>query len=704
MKFRCCPATVRRKLSQIHRSDEVAPRRVFVKIKSIIIIAIILFASICFAENNVINIVGKKKCKGDSSSTSSKVTAKEIEQKQAPTAGDAVRELPGVYVNGEGRTGQSQFVLIRGLKASDLLVLVDGVEISNPLSPTRATDLSFSSASIAKMELLRGPHPVLYGNGAIGGVLNITSKRSHKVFELSSSVSTAVLDMSDDRFTPDTVNSSLSVSGGNEKFFYNGGATFFYTKGISMADSYAGVKEDLYTNEPDLDSVLKGGANLRAGVDVADCTTFDVIFRFDAGKQQIDDGPGLGMDDLNRVVDSRSVMFRPEIRTKFLNKKWKMKLNFSILDSVMGDSDPQDSGKMAGDMESQYNANRFKASWRNDIQIFKWNKLIFGAEFGREWGDAQYEDYSKGRLYDLSFSPSPDNSGSLYVYDSILLFDSLEISAGLRLYGGVYEIRLLDEENDEMLPSQIKTYVEPLFSGGISYETPWNSLIRARVGRGFAAPTLFQRFSRYANPYSELKPEKSWGFDAGYRQYFAEKRIYLEGVYFYELKNNQIDLAKNGTFSNRYQIENHGLEFELATKPFWGLSLKASYTWIFKMQEYKVVSLDGKKYRAPVKILRRPEHSVNAVLNWNFRKILNVALIMNYVGERNDEVYNYPKTPYIVTVDDFVLLHLAVSVKVCKYLSILAKVENILDDDDYAYSVEYGTAGITPWLGLKLDI
>ena len=675
-----------------------------VNLKIVLFFAVVLTASICLAKENVVNIIGEKNADEGSSSTVSKVTAKEIEEKQAPTAGDAVRELPGVYVNGEGRTGQAQFALIRGLRASDLLVLVDGVSINNPLSPTRATDLSFSSSSIAKMELLRGPHPVLYGNGAIGGVLKITSKRSHKVFEFSSSVSTAVLDMSKDRYTPDTVNSSVNISGGNNQLFYNGGASFFYTKGISMADSYMGVKEGLYENEPDLDKVLKGSAMLRAGVDIDKDSTFDLIFHFNAGKQQIDDGPGLGMDDLNRVVDSRSVMLRPKIQTHFFNKKWKMELSFSILDSVLGDNDPKDQGKVGGDMESNYNANRFKVSWRNDIQIVKWNKLIIGAEFEREWGEAKYQDYSKGKLFDLSFSPSPDTSGSIYLYDSLLLFDSLEISAGIRLYGGIYEIKLLDEVTDEMLPSKKKNYLEPLFSAGISYKTPWDSTIRARIGRGFAAPTLFQRFSRYADPYNEVLPEESWGVDAGYRQYFSKKKIYLEGVYFYELKNNQIDLDKNGTFSNRYKIENHGLEFELATKPFWGLSLKASYTWIFKMQEYRIVKRSGKSYRQPIDLLRRPEHSVNAVLNWNFKKILNVALIMNYVGKRSDEVYNYPKTPYLVTVDDFTLLHLAISVKVCKYLTIMGKIENMLDDDDYAYSVEYGTAGITPWLGLKLDI
>lgn len=671
----------------------------------IFFIAAVLFVVInCYAKDNVVKIVGDKKAEELSSSTASSVNAKDIERKQSATAGDAVRELPGIYVSGEGRTGQSQFALVRGLRASDLLVLIDGVEASNPLSSTRATDLSFSSSSIAKMELLRGPHPVLYGNGAIGGVLNITSKRSHKIFELSSSVSTAVLDMSKDRFTPDTVNSLFTISGGKDSFFYNVGASIFYTKGISSADLYKGVKESLYHNDPDLDSVLKGGTDFRIGAEVDKNTIFDVIFKFYAGKQEIDDGPGLGMDDFNRVVDSRSMLFRPEIRTEFLDGRWKMIISFSLLDSVMSDDDPKDLEEISGNMKSRYNADRFKASWRNDIRIVKWNKLIFGAEITREWGEAQYQDYSKGHLYDLSFTPSPDTSGSLYLYDSMLFFDSLEISGGIRVYGGFYEIQLLDEISDEPLSSESKKFLEPLFSAGISYKTLWNSLIRARVGRGFAAPTLFQRFSRYANPYKELKPENSWGIDAGYRQYFANKRIYFEGVYFYELKLNQIDLEKNGTFSNRYQVENHGLELEFATKPFWGLSLKASYTWIFKMQEFKVTEYKGKKYREQVNTLGRPEHSVNAVLNWNFRKILNIAVIMNYVGERHDMVYNYPKTPYEVVVDDFVLLHLALSVKVCKYITILGKIENILDDDNYAYSVEYGTAGITPWLGLKLDI
>ena len=122
------------------------------------------------------------------------------------------------------------------------------------------------------------------------------------------------------------------------------------------------------------------------------------------------------------------------------------------------------------------------------------------------------------------------------------------------------------------------------------------------------------------------------------------------------------------------------------------------------MQEYKVVEYQGKKYKAKTPTLRRPQHSFNAILNYNYEKKLNISLEVDYVGTRKDEVYNYPKTPYIVTVDDFVILNFAISYKVHNYVTIFAKIENMLDNDDYAYSVEYGTAGITPWIGLKLDI
>ena len=267
-----------------------------------------------------------------------------------------------------------------------------------------------------------------------------------------------------------------------------------------------------------------------------------------------------------------------------------------------------------------------------------------------------------------------------------------------------YQISLLDKESDLPLPNETKKSFEPTFSVGAAYETPIELGFKARFARGTKTPTLFQRFSRYANLYQELKPETAYGFDGAIQQYFVQRKILFEAGYFYELKFDHIDLDKSGIYSNRYRIENHGLEISFHTKPFWGVSLRSAYTWIFKMQEYKVVEYKGEKYKAKTPTLRRPKHSFNAVLNYNYAKMLNVSLELNYVGKRRDEVYNYPKTPYLITAEDFVVLNFAVSYKINSYVTIFAKIENMLDNDDYAYSVEYGTAGITPWIGLKLNL
>ena len=658
------------------------------------------------SEENKIVVKGsrRKTASNDAAAAQDSVNATEIEEKQSVTTGDAVKEMTGVYVNGDGRTGQSQFLFVRGFRSADVLVLVDGVEMRNPLSPNGAADLSLSPENIAKIDLLKGPQPVLYGSGALAGVLDIKTKKGHGKPKFTTSASTAVLDMSSSRYIPDTTNFSANVSGSKSSFFYSGGGSFFYTKGISMADSYKDVKENLYTKTPENDSVIKGSLYFRGGVDIDSDNTWEVILRGNVAKAEIDDGPGLGMDDPNRNLLNGNLLLKTGVDSNLFNKIWNLKFDVSMLLSSLGDKDPADPGKMAGDLKSRYRSMTFALNWKNTVTPVYWYELVAGLDFGTEWGTADYEDYSAGRYFNMDFVPNPDISFDAYAFNIFKPADKLELNAGGRLQSNFYQISLLDRETDQPLQKETKKSFEPTFSVGAAYETPVELGFKARFARGTKTPTLFQRFSRYANLYQELQPETAYGFDGAVQQYFVNRKILLEAGYFYELKLNSIDLDKSGIYSNRYRIENHGLEISFHTKPFWGVSLRSAYTWIFKMQEYKVVEYKGEKYKAKTPTLRRPKHSFNAVLNYNYAKMLNISLELNYVGERKDEVYNYPKTPYLITADDFVILNFAVSYKINNYMTIFAKIENMLDNDDYAYSVEYGTAGITPWIGLKLNL
>lgn len=652
---------------------------------------------------NEITVRGKKNKSQDGASAKASISANEIENKISTTTGDAIKEMAGVYVDGSGNTGQSQYVFLRGFRSADVLVLVDGVPMRNPVSPNGAADLAQSPEDIAKIELLKGPQPVLFGSGAIAGVIDIHTKKGAGKPKFVSSISTGILDMSSDRLVPDTFNVNASVRGSKERFFYSGGGSFFYTEGISEADSYHGVKENLFTKTPDNDGVIKGKIYFRGGVDISDATTWDLILRTDIGKYEIDDGPGLGLDDPNRILRSRTLTAKTGIDSDLFDKLWNLKFNASVYLNALYDDDPADAGKVTGDMNSLYKALTLNLDWDNSLKPLEWYEILAGIKFELAAGIADYEDYSSGRKYDLSFKPNPDFALGLYLMNIFKPVKKLEINAGFRLQTNFYQVSLLDSLTDELLPSKTKKLAEPLFSAGIAYETPIELGFKARFARASKAPTLFQRFSRYSDLYNELLYEIAYGFDGVIQQYLVKRKILLEAGYFYELKINNIDLDKSGKYSNHYRIENHGLEFSLQTKPFWGLSFKSAYTFIFKLNEYKVVEYQGRKYKSKTTPLRRPKHTFSAELNYNYKKILNIFLGLDYVGVRNDEVYNYPKTPYIVEVDQFVLLNFAISWKVHKFVTIFAKIDNMLDNDSYAYSVEYGTPGITPWIGLKLE-
>ncbi|MBR4489031.1 TonB-dependent receptor plug domain-containing protein, partial [bacterium] len=371
------------------------------------------------SDDNKIVVKGsrKKKSSSDGTAAQSSVNSKEIEEKQSITTGDAVKEMPGVYVNGDGRTGQSQFLFVRGFRSADVLVLIDGVEIRNPLSPNGAADLSMSPENIAKIELFKGPQPVLYGSGALAGVLDIRTKKGHGRPKFTASASTAVLDMSNSRYIPDTVNASANLSGSEKRFYYSGGGSFFYTKGISMADSYKDVKENLYTKRPDNDPVIKGSVYFRGGVDIDSENTWEMIIRGNIGKADIDDGPGLGMDDPNRMLRNESLLFKTGTESNLFNKIWNLKFDVSLLLSSLRDDDPADKGKMAGDLKSRYRSLTFALNWKNSVVPAAWYELVTGVDLGTEWGTADYEDYSAGRYFNMDFVPNPDISLDAYLFN-----------------------------------------------------------------------------------------------------------------------------------------------------------------------------------------------------------------------------------------------------------------------------------------------
>ena len=115
------------------------------------------------------------------------ITADDLEALQAKTVLDALRYVPGLDVIQSGSRGTNTTIFVRGSESDHVLVLLDGVEVnSTTLGAFNFAHLT--TENIERIEVLRGAGGTLYGSQAIGGVINIITKRGQGALEAGLSV------------------------------------------------------------------------------------------------------------------------------------------------------------------------------------------------------------------------------------------------------------------------------------------------------------------------------------------------------------------------------------------------------------------------------------------------------------------------------------------------------------------------------------
>ncbi|MFB1487808.1 MULTISPECIES: TonB-dependent vitamin B12 receptor [unclassified Thiocapsa] len=193
------------------------------------------------------------------------IDREEIERRQFRSVPDALRGLPGVSISGSGGAGQPASIFLRGTNAGHVLVLIDGVKVgSATLGNAPLQDLPI--AQIERIEVVRGPRSSLYGSEAIGGVIQIFTRRGGGDLRPRFSVGAGSFD---------TASIAGGISGGGERGWFDLGANMEQTDGINACDGRAFPFAGCGVDEPDRDGYRNLGVSARAGYEFSDRAAVD---------------------------------------------------------------------------------------------------------------------------------------------------------------------------------------------------------------------------------------------------------------------------------------------------------------------------------------------------------------------------------------------------------------------------------------------
>lgn len=589
----------------------------------------------------------------DVASSITVVTREEIERRQLMTVRDALETVPGVSLIRTGGPGGATTVFLRGANSEHALVLLDGIELNDPSSPTGGYDLAtLGTASVERIEILRGPQSTVHGSSALGGVINILTRRGEGDSRVELSLEGGAYG---------------SASGSVAALGARGGWSWSATAARRTTDGFSASPERLGNDEDD--------GSRTTGVDVrvdrrAGPVSLAFVGHLDDSETDLDQTGPQG-DDPNRRLEDREMALLAEIRSGESDDRWQPTVSFAYSRHDRESLDDPDADHPLTSERGEFEGSTWKLSWINDVALGKAGRLVAGVETERESAFTTF-------VSDGEFGP----------------FESTFPERTARTTGGFSEFRTHPSgkislalgaraDDHDRFGTALTARVAPALS-----IVSTGTRLRGTWGTGFKAPSLFQLYDPTFGSES-LDPELSRGWEAGIDQSFASGRVRLSVTAFQTRFEHLITFASEG-YRNENESTARGLETTAGAAIAVGLYVNASYTYTHT--EIKTGPDHG------LELLRRPRHKGSLELDWTPERGPDVALGVVGVGEREDIDFSvFPSER--VTLDSYTLVRVAVGWDVTDALRLQGRIENLLDAD-YEEVLDFGTAERAAYVGV----
>jgi len=627
-------------------------------------IAAALSQQVAFAENTMVITATRTASNIDTIGSSvSIITADEIERKHYISLDETLRDALGLNVVQSGGRGAQTSVFLRGTNSDHVLVLIDGIEMNDPSSPNGSFDFSnFLVEDIDSIEVVRGSQSVLYGADAIGGVIQIRTKKGKGELKLQGKAGLG---------SHSTNRESIILSGEKNNFNYSVAIGHLDTDGESVAAKKRLAPGSHVENDGHQNTVF----STRLGWKGLDSLEANFTARYIDTEADID---GYLVEDTDATNDSEQFYVGLELKGLYADGIWQPIFTANRSDIKRKNTNKRQS-TLGNAADANFDGEKTKFALQNNLFLFENQIITVGFEheseemdskgstiFGSIWGDFVIDHQTK----------SDRDTKSVYIQDQIEVNDQLFI-----IVGGRYD-------NPDDFDSKLT------YRTTASYQASNNTRLHAAYGTGFKAPSLYSLFGFEPNTYGtytgnpNLDAEKSKSWDAGLDQLFFDGRLKTSITYFDTKVEDLITIkyiGSNSTSVNQNNADMYGVESAVSWKVLSNLNIDINHTFT------------RTKDATDKELLRRPKHKAN--INFNYKPVDNININTNvlYTGSRID----VDGVGQRIKVGGYSVVNIAAIYKINESVKLFASIDNLADK---YYEPAYGfqALGRTGLIGVEL--
>ena len=629
-------------------------------LKKLVFLYFIFFSTSVFSKEIPIIVISAGKTPQSYSSVGSQVTI--IDSKTIENSSDSfLTDLLGAEVQGlnifqMGGKGTNTGIQLRGLPKRYSTVYIDGVKMNDP----SASDNGFYSQglfkdSIDRIEILKGSQSSLYGNGAVGGTINIFTKKG-KLGKHQNAAVRAGENNTQDIF--------YSIDGADEKQNYYLGFNYYSTDGISAMNN-DNTENDPYENN---------SVTANYGYKISENNLIENSLRVTDSFLKYD-SPTNGQDDLKPQTDDIEAHYS----FKFKNTINNFKNTFGFSKSGSTRKATKASGK-----ENDFAGSKDIYTYLGEYNFNLDSKIIYGtdveflrAEFDHERAGAKSKLTSGTEIYsqyvDYQFRPYEK------IYATIGGRNDKHTSAG-------------DEQS---------------YRATGAYDLGGNSKIRSSYGIGFLFPSLYESagYAYTRTTPDNMNAERTSSFDIGYETYFDTLDLGFNITYFdIEIEDPLMGSNVDYIQQNFAGGKNTSKGIELATNWTNNKKLNIDFNYTFT-KSYSGMDCDKPLKNAfgykscldlsngPIDsaMVRVPLHAFSSKINYQFNNNHNGSLLLTYKGRTRD-YGTYDQDSYRDQIlDEYFLVDLASSYKISDGYKLDFTLKNLFDKDHEVANLYTGT-------------